>query len=159
MALLSYHYPHPRCSMLPEDRRPTGHSLTLFTLLAVALLLALALSLLRSRTTPAQAAGATCPGSAQEWTVDGGLPLSAYAALIPRKLPPADPRQKAKPCNPDYEVEMEGLCWVELVAKQCPPDATVHNGRCYWRVLKAEKLPRPPTSGPGQLPPGFAAPR
>lgn len=97
----------------------------------------------------------TATNTPQEWTV-GASPL-AMASMAQGSLPPPDPRQKRKPCNPDFEVEIEGLCWVQLVAAKCPPDAIAHGGKCLWRVLKAEKLPQQPTSGE-QRPLGVADP-
>jgi hypothetical protein len=95
----------------------------------------------------------------QRWTADTGNVASLAWAALRGVLPPPDPRQKRAPCDPEVgEEDIGGVCWIRLAVEKCPAGkAFPHNGKCYWRALRPEPLPREPTSGDGR-PLGVADP-
>jgi hypothetical protein len=106
--------------------------------------------------------GETLPHPAvdQRWTAGTGSVASMASWVVRGALPAPDPRQRRPPCDESVgEVELEGACWIWLgKPPPCPPGkAWERGGRCYMAVLKAEKLPRDPTSGEGR-PLGVADP-
>ena len=57
-----------------------------------------------------------------------------------KKQPPTKPPrptkdQKRAPCEPKYEVEMEGACWQSAPSKTCTDNGFIMNGKCYVPVL------------------------
>lgn len=84
----------------------------------------------------------------QNFTAGAGMATFALAS-VRGALPPPDPRQKVAPCDTDVgEEEIGGVCWIRLAVDKCNAQkAYPHNGKCYWRALRPEKLPRNPTSG------------
>jgi hypothetical protein len=88
------------------------------------------------------------------YTADGGV-LLAYG------LPPPEARQRKAPCDPEVgQEEFNGHCWLPLPVKPpCPVGkAWEEGGKCYVPVLRAEKAPRPPTSGAERYGSGVAGP-
>lgn len=96
---------------------------------------------------------------AQRWTAGTGTMAALANAAVRGVLPPPDPRQKLAPCDSEVgEEEIEGACWLRLAVEKCNDrKAYPYKGKCYWRALRPEPLPREPTSGDG-LPLGIADP-
>jgi hypothetical protein len=64
-------------------------------------------------------------------------------AITRAALPPPVDNQLRAPCDPDVEEEINGYCWTPLGKTKCPPlKAFEHNGKCYRRVLRVERIPQ-----------------
>lgn len=92
------------------------------------------------------------PPLEQQWTGGSGNVATMTADVVRRTLPDPDPRQRRPPCDPDVgEEAINGACWIRLSVEKCNTQkAFEHNGKCYWRALRPEPLPRSPTSGEGR---------
>jgi hypothetical protein len=94
----------------------------------------------------------------QVWATDTAPSFGMLARTLPGKLPPADPRQRRPPCDPDMEEAIDGVCWVPLALAHCPVEkgkAFEHNGKCYGRALQPARVP---STGEPRQSAGIAAP-
>jgi hypothetical protein len=78
----------------------------------------------------------------QEWTT--AAPVASFATMTNAgKLPAVDNRQLLAPCDPDLYVTINGACWIPLALEKCPKGkAFEHEGKCYARALRAERVPQ-----------------
>lgn len=147
--------PHEPAPILLSLRDLTLKIPTVVGLLAVAIVLGVPLGL----TYRAGQMEAVPAPTEQRWTASSGLSVAVAAMALRGALPGPDPRQKRAPCDAEVaEEEIGGVCWIRLDVEKCnAKKAYPINGKCYWRALRPEPLPREPTSGEGR-PLGVADP-
>ena len=80
----------------------------------------------------------------QEMTVDArGTAPAVLVRLLPGKLPPPVAGQRKPPCDPIFEREFSGGCWLPLAVEECPAErgGFLHEGKCYLRALAPARQP------------------
>lgn len=140
----------PRNRRVRRDARPRWARLARAAgALACALLLALVpLQLLpralkgMSAEAELQAPGGSAEGvpELQAWTVDiEGDGEAGRPGLAPRPVK----GQKRAPCDPRFELEVSGVCWLPVEAKppRCPPQTVAHEGKCLLPLGRAQGPP------------------
>jgi hypothetical protein len=91
----------------------------------------------------------------QQWTVD--VSPRAIAFALPGALPKPTSTQKRPPCAAKIgEEEVQGYCWLRLdVSPPCPQEADAYaweyGGKCFQRVLRAERTPTTGEIRPGNV--------
>ncbi|MFE8599838.1 hypothetical protein [Archangium violaceum] len=90
------------------------------------------------------------PREVSESAVVGGpdelVPVSGAVdtgGIIGRDMPKQPfPGQKRAPCTPRSQVELNGVCWIEMAAKApCPEDVVEHGAKCYVPVFTPPPVP------------------
>lgn len=123
---------------------------------------ALALVLLLA-VVPLRAALAPLPTAPVALDVGGAVPLraaelEAFAVDVhagetppPPGAPPQPVKgQKKAPCDPRYEVEVSGVCWLPVRARPptCPPQTVAYGGDCLLPLAQARGPPVSIDGGP-----------
>ncbi|WP_309887521.1 hypothetical protein [Archangium sp.] len=73
-------------------------------------------------------------------------PTDAAGGLEPEVIG-AGPRplkdQKKAPCRAGLELELSGVCWLNLDQKppKCPPETVAHEGKCLLPVATPRRVP------------------
>lgn len=114
-------------------------SAIIFTAATLLLLLPASLHEAERRTPPAGA-----EERPQVMTVDMRGPAQAVLARsLPGKLPPPISTQRKPPCDPTFEREFNGGCWLPLAVEECPAErgGFLHEGKCYLRALAPARQP------------------